>query len=794
MDEKNEEKNSNGESFMNYKLVKKAIITLLLTTLLLNVVTMAITTLSVSGAEQIETLSYISVNPNPIGVNQTLLVNLWMTPSIPSGPVFNFTVTFTKPDGSQDIVNIDSEPWGTAAAWFEYVPDQVGVWEYQFVFPGQVFPPQNVSAYTGSGVSLWEGGDYKASQSPVLTFNVTSEPVPGVAPVALPTDYWERPIREENKEWSTIAGDWVQAGYDAGSSRFNPYSQGPESPHILWNKQVEIGGIIGGNYGSLTYGGGSVTPYGRTNIIFYGYTYYRDQVGATHCINVKTGEELWVNPTMATLSGVIYQQKRLTPLEYQPFLVSIGSSYIKYDPWTGQQVYRLNGTLGGTLDGSTQNPLVYSISGGRLICWNTTEAPIAPNTVFGFNASATSFSQLIKYNVSAPGFAISYISGKYGGTIANSPAMSGCIDLETGKVLWNRTLSAEERETGSICAGDGKLFASGDGAKVRAYSMATGEKLWEAKADYPWGTFWSYSGMSYGYGNVYASSYDGLYCFDGETGEREWVFKTAASGYESPYPGWAMWGGAVIADGKVYQSTGEHSPSDPVPIGNRLYCIDAYTGQQIWNISDLSGATTGDPKTIADGVLLHCDEYDLQMYAIGKGKSAITVSAPLTAATLGQSVMITGSVTDLSPAQPGTPCVSPESMGAWMGYLHMQKPMPTNVTGVQVSLDAVGPDGSSIHIGTVTSDGLTGMYQIMWQPENTGEYKIYATFAGDASYGSCVAATPVGIVAAPAASSVSTPISFDAVNNTMVTMTICVGIAIIIAVAVATVLILRKRP
>jgi hypothetical protein len=298
--------------------------------------------------------------------------------------------------------------------------------------------------------------------------------------------------------------------------------------------------------------------------------------------------------------------------------------------------------------------------------------------------------------------------------------------------------------------------------------------------------------MSYAYGNVYASNYDGIYCFDGETGKREWVFKTAPSGYESPYPGWAMWGGAVIADGKVYQSTGEHSPSNPVPIGNRLYCIDAFTGQQIWNISDLSGASTGDPKTIADGVLLHCDEYDLQLYAMGKGKSAITVSAPLTAVTLGQSVVVTGSVTDLSPAQPGTPCVAPESMGAWMEYLHMQKPIPSNVVGVQVSLDAVDPNGNSVHIGTVTSDGLTGMYQMMWQPEISGEYTIYATFAGDASYGSCVAAAPLGVTEAPVT---STPVTSQITQQSDNSITIIgTGIAVIIAVAIATILILRKKP
>ncbi len=72
--------------------------------LLLNVIAIASTT-PASGAAEIETLAYISVDPDPIGVGQTLLVNVWFTPSIPSGPVFEgLTVTFTKPDGTKDII------------------------------------------------------------------------------------------------------------------------------------------------------------------------------------------------------------------------------------------------------------------------------------------------------------------------------------------------------------------------------------------------------------------------------------------------------------------------------------------------------------------------------------------------------------------------------------------------------------------------------------------------------------------------------------------------------------------
>ena len=117
------------------KFEKTKLATVISMILLLNVIAIA-STMPASGAADIETLAYISINPNPIGVGQTLLVNVWFTPSIPSGPVFEgLTVTFTKPDGTKDIIGpFETEPWGTAANWFEYKPDQDGTWQYQLRF------------------------------------------------------------------------------------------------------------------------------------------------------------------------------------------------------------------------------------------------------------------------------------------------------------------------------------------------------------------------------------------------------------------------------------------------------------------------------------------------------------------------------------------------------------------------------------------------------------------------------------------------------------------------------------
>jgi hypothetical protein len=148
--------------------------------------------------------------------------------------------------------------------------------------------------------------------------------------------------------------------------------------------------------------------------------------------------------------------------------------------------------------------------------------------------------------------------------------------------------------------------------------------------------------------------------------------------------------------------------------------------------------------------------YDGYQYVIGKGKSETTVEAPLTAVPLGTTMTITGSVLDMSPAQSGTPCVSKESMGTQMDYLHMQMPIDgvwhnETITGVPVTLMAVDSDGFSYNIGTVTTDGYHGSFGMKWTPTKQDIYKIVASFAGDESYGSSEASTYVTVGPAPSA-------------------------------------------
>ena len=93
---------------------------------------------------------------------------------------------------------------------------------------------------------------------------VQDEPAPTYPEAQLPTDLWTRPIESQNREWSVIAGSWLGLGggsHGVGSygpnGPFAPYTQAPETAHIVWVKEIAFGGLAGGELGDVGYYGGS---------------------------------------------------------------------------------------------------------------------------------------------------------------------------------------------------------------------------------------------------------------------------------------------------------------------------------------------------------------------------------------------------------------------------------------------------------------------------------------------------------------------------------------------------------
>ena len=182
-------------------------------------------------------------------------------------------------------------------------------------------------------------------------------------------------------------------------------------------------------------------------------------------------------------------------------------------------------------------------------------------------------------------------------------------------------------------------------------------------------------------------------------------------------------------------------------------------------------------------------------YCIGKGQTATTVETPLTGVTAGTSLLIKGTVMDLSPGKPNTPAIADDDMSEWMDYLYGQNATlinnPPAAKGVPVTLLAVGSDGSYTEIGTTTSDS-SGTFIQKWVPTKADTYKITASFLGTESYYSSW--VEGGIVVDPASQTETSNQQATTVDNTPILYSIAVAaIAIIITVAVVGLLLYRKR-
>jgi hypothetical protein len=203
----------------------------------------------------------------------------------------------------------------------------------------------------------------------------------------------------------------------------------------------------------------------------------------------------------------------------------------------------------------------------------------------------------------------------------------------------------------------------------------------------------------------------------------------------------------------------------------------------------------------ADGYLSYYNYYDNQIYTIGKGPSAMTISAPSVGVSTATPIVISGTVTDISAGskQPtvaanfpnGLPCVSDASQAAWMEYVYMQKQSPTNVTGVPIDISILDSNGNYRSIGRTTSDG-SGTFALTWKPDISGDYTVVATFAGSESYYPSSAEahfTASDTALTPAPTQASTQ---SAADMYLLPGIIGILIAIVIGFAV-TILILRKK-
>ena len=772
----------------------------------------------------VDTKVFLSFRPNPIGVGQSLLVNMWMHPALQVNRCHKgYVVTITKPDGTKVTIDPMDSYCGDTTAWFEYVVDQVGTWKLKFDFPGMYFPAgryyRGAIVTNTSGVAL-DSAYYRPSSTAEQELTVQEGMVFSWPPAPLPTDYWARPVSVENREWWPILGNYPSP--DDNNYDFHKWVLAPNTAHIAWKRQGAVSGLIGGIMGqrSIDDGGGNPT------IIYAGRAYQTitkpvlTLVNGTYrlwpssvweCYDIRTGEVYWDIQGVSAPTEIEYEFG--TPLEAVPgeeaasrgmevLLMYIGGGrLIKYNPWNGAvslnvsiaplttgTYYKNQYALTVQTLGNTTNPIY------RLINWTTKGTS---DTLTGRIASNITFPRstigIADFNA---GYAVVASTINSNGTGIGIATRLECASLTTGMttLLWNITTNNVRYSGSCDVADNGKFAASMREGYWMAWDLATGRLAWTSEImEYPWGAtgFGAYESSS-AYGLLYKYSYAGVYAFHWETGKTVWLYKAPElAPFESPYAGYYPYdAGGKVVDGKLYTYNTEHTVSQPITRGWQLHCINATTGEGIWKIM-LPGAV----GPIADGYM-SVSSSDGYQYVFGKGKSATTVTASPKTIANGATVLIEGTVMDQSPAQPGTPCVSKESMTTQMEYLHKQLPIAgiwgnETITGVPVMLTAIGSDGTVIDIGTVTTNGYYGTFSQAWAPPDEDTYTVIASFTADDSYGSSGAETAVGVVEAPqpTVTPTATPIAMPPFEL----YTIGTGVAIIIAIAIA-VLMLRKRP
>jgi outer membrane protein assembly factor BamB len=812
---------------------------------------------------EIKTYAYLNLAPDRVGVGQTIFVVMWSSALLPGAALTNdirwqgYTVTVTKPDQKTETLGppegFTADP--TSTIYTTYTPDKAGTYTFVFSYPDMVY----------SWGGAYNNDVFLGATSQTMTLTVQEEPIPEAPTYPLPTEYWTRPIEGRNTNWFSISSNWLGTGAPPiATTNFQQDGIAPNSAHVMWTKPIQEGGVVGGTNvgpaGNTFYMGGSYNHRFRNPIIMWGRLYYEEPLGLSGtagdevCVDLRTGQEIWRRNDVSPLSFGYYYDAD-TPNQHGVFYEGIlfTSNFRQaYDPRTGDQLFSVNGVPSGyavigpageilryTLSnaGNSTNPNYYLAQWNSSKLWNLlSNTPTIPSTVDASTPDRYDWNVSISWrdDMSSVSVVNAFLDDVMLGRNGTLPAWNNqateytmwAISLKPesrGRLLWMKTYPAPSGDISIIIRpetvdSETRMFTIYEKETMNwyGYGLDDGLKKWGPVAnlrpfDYFSGSVTTENTGSHhvAYGNLYVSGYGGLLsCIDMVTGERKWVYgnggegNSTFSGLESPWGNFPLMIGA-IADGKIYLFTNEHSPNTPQYKGALIRCLNATTGEEIWTLPGWGegGSFMSNNGAIADGFYTYLNTYDMQIYCIGKGPSATTISASPKVSVNGDSVLVEGTVIDTATGTgqaeqiarfpDGVPAVSDEGMSAWMEYVYMQKPRPTNTTGVEVLLSVVDPNNNCYEVGRATTDA-NGMFKLAFTPQVPGEYTVIASFEGSESYWSSSAETAISVNEAPAATPEPTPTPAPLTDAYV--MGFGIGIIItIVLVGLLLFLLLRKR-
>lgn len=811
----------------------------------------------------IQSYPIIDVVPNPCGLNQQVLVNYGALNYLNSeNDGWNVTIQITKPDGTTETLS-PPKTWSTGNAGVTYVPDQLGTYHFQTIFPQQWYN------YTGGFFTQPRNYSYLylAGKSERLALVVQQEAPPSYPWQPIPSEYWTRPADSQLTDWYSIMGSWLSTP----NNLYAPYNYGPESAHILWSQPIGdmIGGLTGGDTEKAGYENGDAYE-GKWagSIIIGGILYYNKYISGNPqqevvAIDLHTGKTLWdkvlLNNMRIGFGQTIFWWSRNNRAAFSYLVCTSGGgfgggsqSWYYFDALTGNLQFNMTNVPSGTnYYGPSGEILKYSITNigtstapnWRLLQWNSSW--VVTNGKTGMSESWGSQVLGVSYNATRLGYdknvslpvlntvgnrlpttsiSRAFVGDKViGARLTTTEVNLWAISLSQaniGALLYNTSWTApSEWAAGNMSIGQQGGFVCWDELSQAAviwvrenrlhygFDLTTGRYMWTTDTIQNFQDAWDDSSSQthiIAFGELISASCSGtVYAYNISTGKLIWSYN-ATDPYHESYIGNNWWAVPVAAtDGKLYIGHMEHSSQDPKPRGAPFYCLNATTGEEIWRINGAFRQTRwGGRGIIGDSIIATMDTYDQQVYAIGRGPSETTVTAPSIGVTKNASVVITGTVLDVSPGTQsdsvklrfptGVPVMSDENMSEWMLHVYKQFQTPSNTIGVSVQLSAIDSNNNRIDIGTATTD-LKGNYGFVWTPTAVGTYQIWGTFAGSKSYYGSSGSAYMTVAEAPSA--ITIPEQAEPIDYTMTIVGAAIAIAIIVIIVgiVLAILTLRKK-
>jgi hypothetical protein len=845
--------------------VQKRIYTiLLLATLLVGVFASLSGITNAQTAATQKTYAIADAIPDRIGLGESTLLKCGILEALESANLgwTGLTIVVTKPDGTNTTLG-PFKTDSTGSTYTQYTPSTVGTYTITTYFPQQTNPTTFFNYERGT--MSWAGTIMKAS-SKSTTLVVTDEPAePSYPGHSLPTEYWSRPIDPQLREWYSISGNWVTipensvALYndDAPETAHVLWAQDLTTGGLT-------GGLWGDNIQASSESGDAYEGKFQSSVIMNGILYYNvapptgvyssglDATGL-RAVDLHTGKELWFNEnTFVSFGQILYWNSYNVDGVYT-YLINDdgGGTWNAYDPFTGKWTWTFTNVPSGaaTVRGPSGEILIYQIDymNNRMMLWNSTLCGLqtaAPNSPdMGSWASNIHMKTVDASNPKCYSWNVSIPAGLTASTSFFAPILKVYNNDRVVSIFFNQTkvrvwalntagLTSTSTSTTKLfdewwsapsewLEGSNTLHYVGASNNVQGgaigvwskeltthydFSVQTGKYLWATQSEdyldaYGWGN--AEHTWYYAYDHLYSIGIGGiLYAYDLASGHTDWTYNLTDT-YGEPVTGQNWWGWiTLIADGKIYLGTCEHSAENPLPRGAPQVCINASNGAEIWRINGMFRNTRwGGNGVIGDSIIATMDTYDQRIYAIGKGPTQLSVISPTISADAGKSFIIQGSITDISPGTNtdalqmrfpnGVPAVSDASQSAWMLYVYKQFECPANAAGVPLAISVIDENGNYRTVGTTTSDA-TGHYSFAWLPDISGSYTVYVTFAGSAAYfGSSAVASFYSDEPVATATPMPTPAP-SAADLYFIPATIGVIIAIIVVGAVLALLMTKK--